>query len=73
MTTSLRKGPAVNLADINSRNNQLSRSQLQQVNFPQHPLRKKTKLKRPQDKMLSIPNYYGRNANQNDKKKSYSI
>ena len=73
MTTALRKGPAVDLADINSRNNQLSRSQLQQVNFPQHPLRKKTKLKRPQDKMLSILNYYGRNANQNDKKKSYSI
>ena len=45
--------------------------------FSSHPLKekkkKKKKFKQPQDKLLSIPNYYRRNANQNDKKKSYPI
>ena len=32
--------------------------------YPSHSLRKKKKKKRPQDKMLSLPNYYRRNASQ---------
>jgi len=48
---------------------------LQQVKFPHtHPLgkgKKKTKKpKWPQDKLIHIPKYYRRNANQNDNKKS---
>ena len=34
MTAVLRKGPGVGIADINSKHSWLSRSQLQQVNFP---------------------------------------
>ena len=70
MTAALRKGPGMVIAEINSKHNQLSRSQLQQVNFP-HILYRKEKIpKRPQDKMLNIPIYSRRNANLKDNKKS---
>ena len=42
MTAALRKGPGLGIAEINSKHNQLSRSQLQQVNFP-HILYRKEK------------------------------
>ena len=61
--------PRENTAEINCKHSQLSRSQWQKVNSP-HTLKKKKNPKLPQDNMLSIPNYYRRNANQNDNKKS---
>ena len=63
MTAVLRKDPGVGIADINSKHSRLSRSQLQQVNFP-HTLKEKKKKKNPncpKDKMHSIPNYYRKN------------
>ena len=66
MTAALRKGPGTVIEEINSKHSELSRSQLQQVNFlhiPHIP-------KRPQDKMLNIPNYCRRNAKLKDTKKS---
>ena len=50
------------VAETNSTHNQLSRSQLPQVNSP-YSLEGGGEPQQPQDKMLSIPNY--RNANQN--------
>ena len=38
--------------------------------FSSHPLRKEKNTKQSQDKMLRIPNYYRKNANQNDNEKS---
>ena len=73
MTAALRKRPVLGIAEINSKHNQLLRSQLQQVNFP-HIIHAKEKRKKTpkwlQDKMLNIPNYYRRNANLKDDKKS---
>ena len=69
MTAVLRKGPGTVIEEIDSKHNELSRSQLQQVNFshiPQIP-------KWPQDKMLNLPNYCRRNANLKDNKKSILI
>ena len=40
MTAAFRKGPGVSIADINSKHSRLSRSQLQQANFP-HTLKGK--------------------------------
>ena len=44
MTAVLRKDPGVGIADINSKHSRLSRSQLQQVNFP-HTLKEKKRKK----------------------------
>ena len=66
MTAALRKGPGTVIEEINSKHSELSRSQLQQVNFPHTPQIPK----RPQDKMLNIPNYCRRNAKLKDTKKS---
>ena len=60
MTGVFRKGPGVSVADINSKHSRLSRSQLQQVNFP-YTLKGKKNPKYPKDKMHSIPNYYRKN------------
>ena len=66
----LRTCPGAGIAEINSKHNRLSGSQLPQVNFPHTIHGKKQRPKSPpQDKMLSIPNYC-RNANQNENKKS---
>ena len=62
----LRTCPGAGIAEINSKHNRLSGSQLPQVNFPHTIHGKKQRPKSPpQDKMLSIPNGC-RNANQND-------
>ena len=63
MTAAFRKAPGVSIADINSKHSRLSRSQLQQANFPHTLKEKKNKqtTKCPKDKMHSIPNYYRKN------------
>ena len=72
VTVALRKSPRENIAEINYRHNPLSKSELQQVYFPHNHEgeKKKRKTMPSQDKMFSIPNYYRRNANQNNYTKS---
>ena len=49
MTVALRKRPGLGIAEINSKYNQLSRSQLQQVNFPHIIHAKEKKEEKPQN------------------------
>ena len=73
MTAVLRTCPGAGVAEIKSKHNWLSGSQLPQVNFPHTVHGKKQKPKCPQqDRMLRIPNYC-RNANQNGNKRSSPI
>ena len=65
--------PGAGIVEINPKYNQLSGSQLPQVNFPHTAYGKKQRPKPPpQDKKLSIPNYC-RKINQNENKKSSPI
>jgi hypothetical protein len=48
MTAAFRKGPGVSIADINSKHSRLSRSQLQQINFP-HTLKQTNKQTKTQN------------------------
>ena len=64
MKAALRKGSPAGISEINSKHNRFSRSQFQRSVFL---TLSKEKKKNPQDKMLSIPNYYRKNVNQNDK------
>ena len=59
MTAVLSTCPGAGIAEINSKHNRLSGSQLPQVNFP-HTVQGKKRPKPPaQDKKLSFPNYCG--------------
>ena len=73
MTVTLRKGPRENIPEINYKHNPLSKRQLQQVYFPHNHEGEKKSKKTYIHKMLSIPNYYRSDDDQNDNEKSNPI
>ena len=68
MATAFSRGPTVGIADINSKQPTFKKPVVT-GKFSSHPSRKKKEknTKQSQDKMHSIPNYYRKNTNQDDK------